>query len=324
MTKAIQIHENGGPEVLKYEDVDVGAPGEGEARVRHTAIGLNFLDINHRMGGHGTPTPPVILGTEGIGIVEEVGPGVTEVKAGDRVGYAPRAGAYSEARLIPADRLVPIPDGIDDRTAAGALMKGMTAEYLIRRCYEVKKGETIVAYAAAGGVGSILCQWAKHLGATVVGIVGSDEKAEIAKANGCAHTINYTNEQIPEKVRELTDGKGVPVVFDSIGGATFKDSLDCLAPRGYMISYGNASGIVDPVPLSDLVSRGSLYLTRPTMGTYCVAREDILAGTKALFDVMQAGHVKISIGQSYALKDMAQAHRDLEARKTTGSTVIEP
>lgn len=323
MTKAVRIHENGGPEVLTYEDVEVGQPGEGEARVKHTAIGLNFLDVYQRIGGHGASLP-AILGTEGIGIVEEVGPGVTEVKSGDRVGYAPRAGAYAEARLIPADRLVPIPDDIDDYTAAGALMKGMTAEYLIRRCYEVKKGETIVAYAAAGGVGSILCQWATHLGANVIGIVGSDEKAEIAKANGCVHTINYTNEKIPERVRELTDGKGVPVVFDSIGGATFTDSLDCLAPRGYMISYGNASGSVDPMPLSDLVSRGSLYLTRPTMATYCAARDDILTGTKALFDVMQAGHVKVAIGQTYALEDVPQAHRDLEARKTTGSSVITP
>ncbi len=324
MTKVIRIHEHGGPEVLKFEDVDVGKPGAGEVRLKHTAIGLNFLDVYQRMGGHGAPALPAALGTEGIGVVEELGSGVTDVKVGDRVGYAPRAGSYSQERLIAADRLVPIPDGIDDDTAAGALMKGMTAEYLIRRCYRVQKGETIVSYAAAGGVGSILCQWASHLGATVIGIVGTEEKAALAKANGCTHTVNYTTENIPEKVREMTDGKGVPVVFDSIGGATFKDSLDCLAPRGYMISYGNASGSVDPVPLSDLVSRGSLYLTRPTMGTYCVARDDILAGAKALFDVMLAGHVKISIGQRYTLKDVPQAHRDLEARKTTGSSVITP
>ncbi|MEQ8193170.1 MAG: quinone oxidoreductase [Rhodospirillales bacterium] len=324
MTKAIRIHQHGGPEVLTWEDVDVGTPGEGEARVRHTAIGLNFLDVYQRMGGHGAPALPAVLGTEGIGVVEEIGPGVSEVKVGDRVGYAPRAGAYSQERLIAADRLVPIPKGIDDRTAAGALMKGITAEYLIRRCYQVKKGETIVAYAAAGGVGSILCQWATHLGASVIGIVGSDEKAKIARDNGCSHTINYSKEKISERVREITGGAGVPVVFDSIGGATFKDSLDCLAPRGYMVSYGNASGPVDPVPLGDLTSRGSLYLTRPTMGTYCVKREDILAGSKALFDVIEAGHVKISVGRTYPLAETAQAHRDLEARKTTGSTVLLP
>ncbi len=324
MTKAIRIHENGGPEVLTYEDVEVGEPGEGEVRLKHTAIGLNYIDIYHRMGGHGGPKPPAIIGAEGVGIVEELGSGVTEIKVGDRVGYGPRAGAYAEERVIAADRLVPIPDGLEDDIAVASIMKGMTAEYLIRRCYPVQKGETIVAYAAAGGVGSILCQWANHLGATVIGIVGSDEKAEIAKANGCAHTVNYKKDKIPEKVRELTNGEGVPVVFDSAGGATFKDSLDCLAPRGYMVSYGNSSGDVDPVPLSDLMSRGSLYLTRPTLGTYCIKREDILASTKALFDVMLAGHVKINIGQRYALKDIQQAHRDLEAGKTKGSSVIEP
>ena len=324
MTKAVRIHENGGPEVLTYEDVEVGNPGDGEVRLKHTAIGLNYIDVYHRVGGHGGPKPPAIIGAEGAGIVEELGAGVTEIKVGDRVGYGPRAGAYSEERIIAADRLVPIPDGIDDDMAASSIMKGMTAEYLIRRCYPVKKGETILAYAAAGGVGSILCQWASHLGATVIGVVGSDEKAEIAKANGCTHAVNYKKDNISETVRELTKGAGVPVVFDSAGGATFKDSLDCLAKRGYMISYGNSSGDVDPVPLSDLMSRGSLYLTRPTLGTYCVQRDDILMSTKALFDVMLAGHVKIKIGQRYALKDIQQAHRDLETGKTKGSSVITP
>jgi len=324
MTKAIRIHEHGGPEVCKWDDVEVGSPGEGQVRLRHTAVGLNYLDVYHRSGVHALDDLPTIIGMEAAGVVEEAGPGVDLFKAGDRVCYGAIRGAYAEERLAPAARLIPIPGGIDDSQAASSMMKGMTSEYLIKRCYEVQAGDTVLFHAAAGGVGVIACQWLKHLGATVIGTVSTDEKAEIAKANGCDHVIISSREKISERVREITNGEGVPVVYDGIGKDTFTESLDSLRPRGLMVSFGNASGTVDPVPLSALVSRGSLYLTRPTVATYTASREDLLASANAVFDVIKGGHVKLAINQTYALKDTAQAHADLEARKTTGATVLLP
>jgi NADPH2:quinone reductase len=324
MTKAVRFHKTGGPEVLVYEDVEVGDPGEGQARVRNTAIGLNFIDTYHRSGLYSLALPSGV-GLEGAGVVESVGKGVTHVKPGDRVAYAGGPpGAYSEVRLAPVDKLVKVPNGISDQQAAAMMLKGLTVQYLIRRVYRVQKGETVLFHAAAGGVGLIACQWLKVLGATVIGTVGSDEKAKIAKAHGCDHTIVYSRENFAERVKEITGGRKVPVVFDSVGKDTFMGSLDCLQPRGLLAVFGNGSGPVPAFDLSLLAAKGSLYVTRPTLMTYTALREDLEAGAKELFDVVKSGKVKIEINQTYKLQDAAQAHRDLESRKTTGSTVLLP
>jgi NADPH:quinone reductase len=322
MTHAIRFHKPGGPEVLVWEEVDVGKPGPGEARVRHTAVGLNFVDIYNRSGLYPVPLPSG-LGGEAAGVVEEIGAGVTDLKPGDRVAYgsAP-AGAYAEERLIPADRLIKLPDSIDDKTAAAMMLKGLTVQYLIRQTYRVKAGDTILLHAAAGGIGLILGQWAKHLGATVIGTVGSDEKAKLAQAHGCAHTIVYTREDFAKRVDEITQGKKVPVVYDSVGKDTFLKSLDCLAPLGLVALFGQSSGSVEPFNLGILAQKGSLYVTRPTLNTYGAKRENLVAMAKELFDVVQSGAVKIEVNQTYPLKDAARAHADLAARKTTGSTVL--
>jgi NADPH2:quinone reductase len=322
MTKAIRFHQTGGPEVLTWDDVEVGKPGPGQARVRHTAVGLNYVDTYIRSGLYPSQLPSG-LGTEGAGVVEEVGPGVTEVKAGDRVAYAGGPlGAYAEARVMPADRLVRLPSSVTDQQAAAMMLKGLTAQYLLRRTYRVKSGDTILFHAAAGGVGLIACQWAKHLGATVIGTVGSDEKAKLAKAHGCDHPIVYTREDFVARVNEITGGKKVPVVYDSVGKDTFMKSLDCLMPLGLLASFGQASGSVGPFDAGILAGKGSLFLTRPTLNTYAAKREDLVAMADDLFSVVGSGAVKIEINQTYPLKDAAQAHRDLQGRKTTGSTVL--
>ena len=324
MTKAIRFHKTGGPEVLVYEDVEVGNPGEGQARVRHHAIGLNFIDTYHRSGLYPLPLPSG-LGLEGAGVVEAVGPGVDYLEAGDRVAYAGGPpGSYSEVRLIPADRLVKLPDAISYQTAAAMMLKGMTTQYLIRSTYPVKAGQTVLFHAAAGGVGLIACQWLKALGATVIGTVGSDAKAELAKAHGCDHTIVYTRENFVERVKEITGGAKVPVVYDSVGKDTFMGSLDCLQPRGMLAVFGNGSGPVPAFDLSLLAARGSLYVTRPTLVTYTAKRADLVAVANELFDIVLSGKVKIEVNQTLALKDARQAHIDLESRKTTGSTVLMP
>jgi NADPH2:quinone reductase len=322
MTYAMRFYETGGPEVLRWEEVEVGQPGPGEARVRHTAIGLNYVDTYVRSGLYPASLPSG-LGTEAAGVVEAVGPGVTEVKVGDRVAYSggPQ-GAYSEERVMPADRLVVLPDGISDQQAAAMMLKGMTAQYLIRRTYKVKEGDTILFHAAAGGVGLIACQWAKSLGATVIGTVGSDEKAELAKAHGCDYPIVYTRENFVERVREITRGEMVPVVYDSVGKDTFIASLDCLRPLGLMVSFGQSSGAIGPIDLGILAQKGSLYVTRPTLRTYAEKRADLLAMAQDLFSVVLSGAVKIEVNQTYRLQDAAKAHEDLQARKTTGSTVL--
>ncbi len=309
---------------MVWEDVEVGEPGPGQARVRHNACGLNYIDTYHRSGLYSLPMPSGI-GQEGAGVVEAVGADVTQVKPGDRVAYGSGpVGAYAEVRLMVADRLVNLPDGISFEQGAAMMLQGMTAQYLLKRTYKVQPGDTILVHAAAGGVGLILCQWAKVLGATVIGTVGSDEKAALAKAHGCDHAIVYTRENFAQRVKEMTVGAGLPVVYDSIGKDTFVGSLDCLRPLGLMVSFGSASGPVPPVDLSMLVSRGSLFLTRPTLVTYTAKREDLVAAAKDLFDVVLSGKVKIEVRQRYALKDAVQAHRDLEARRTTGSTLLIP
>jgi NADPH2:quinone reductase len=324
MTKAIRIHQPGGPEVLVWEDVDVGDPGPGEVRLRHTAVGLNFIDVYHRSGLYPLPVLPTSIGLEAAGVVEAVGEGVDEFAEGDPVAYAaPPMGAYCEARLMPVDRLVRRPEGIDDRRAAAMMLKGMTAEYLLRRTYPVKRGDTILFHAAAGGVGLIACQWAKHLGATVIGTVGTAEKAALAAAHGCDYPIVTGQEDFVARVREITGG-GVPVVYDSVGTDTFEGSLDCLAPRGMLVSFGQSSGKVPPLDTGVLAAKGSLYLTRPSLMAYTASREDLVASAAALFEVVLAGKVRIEINQTYALADAAEAHRDLEARKTTGSTLLLP
>jgi NADPH2:quinone reductase len=322
MPHAIRIHKTGGPEVMTWEEVPVGKPGPREARIRHTAVGVNFVDVYNRMGLYPVALP-VILGGEGAGVVEEVGAEVSDLKAGDRVAYgsAPM-GSYAEARLIPADRLVKLPDGIDDNHAAAMMLKGLTVQYLIRQTYKVKRGDTILCHAAAGGVGLILCQWAKHLGATVIGTVGSDDKAALAKSHGCDHPIVYTRDDFSKRVLEITNGKKLPVVYDSVGKDTFVKSLDCLEPYGLMVSFGNSSGPVENLNLGLLAQKGSLYLTRPTLNTYGAKRENLAAMAKELFDVVLSGVVKIEVNQTVPLKDAARAHRDLEARKTTGSTIL--
>jgi NADPH2:quinone reductase len=324
MAKAIRIHKHGSPEVLQYEDVTVGDPGPGQARIRQTAIGLNFIDTYHRSGLYQLQMPSGI-GLEGAGVVEAVGSGVSWLKAGDRVAYAGGPpGAYAELRLVPADRLVKVPQGISDRTAAAMMLKGLTTQYLIRSTYRVQAGQTVLFHAAAGGVGLIACQWLKALGVTVIGTVGSEEKAKLAKAHGCDHTIIYTKENFAERLKEITDGKKVPVVYDSVGKDTFMGSLDCLQPRGMLVVFGNGSGPVAAFDLNLLAAKGSLYVTRPSLVTYTAKREDLEAMATELFDVVKSGKVKIEVNQTYALKDAAQAHRDLEGRKTTGSTVLLP
>ena len=323
MTKAVKFHKTGGPGVLSFEDVLVGKPGRGEARIRHTAIGLNFIDTYHRSGLYPLPLPSGI-GLEGAGVVEAVGAGVSHVKPGDRVAYAGGPpGAYSEERIMPAEKLVKIPRGVSDDEAAAVMLKGLTVQMLIRRVYRVQKGETVLFHAAAGGVGLIACQWLNALGATVIGTVGSDAKAKIAKAHGCHHTINYSKENFADRVREITKGRGVPVVFDSVGKDTFQGSLDCLQPRGLLAVFGNGSGPVKDVDVN-ILARGSFYLCRPTIMTYTAQRSDLEAGAKDLFSVIKSGKVKIEINQRYALSDAVQAHKDLAARKTTGSTVFKP
>ncbi len=324
MAKAIRFHEKGGPEVLRLEDVTLGDPGPGEARVRHAAIGVNFVDTYFRTGLY-PATLPSGLGTEGAGVVEAVGPGVTHVRPGDRVAYAGGPlGAYSEARVMPAGGLVKLPDGVDERTAAAMMLKGLTVQYLIRRTHRVARGETVLFHAAAGGVGLIACQWLKALGATVIATAGSDEKAALAKAHGADHVIVYTRESFPERVRELTGGRGVPVVYDSVGKATFLGSLDCLQPMGLMVTFGNASGPVQAVDLSLLTQKGSLFVTRPTLFTYIAKREDLEAMAAELFEVVRSGQVKIEIGRTFPLAEAARAHRELEARHTTGSSILLP
>ncbi|MFO1152552.1 MAG: quinone oxidoreductase [Rhodospirillales bacterium] len=325
MPHAIRIHQHGGPEVLVWDEISVGDPGPGEVRLRQTAVGLNFIDVYHRTGLYPLPALPAVIGMEGAGVVEAVGANVTEVARGQRVAYAgPPVGAYAEVRLMPADRLVALPDAIDDRTAAAMMLQGMTAEYLLRRTYKVQAGDPILIHAAAGGVGLIACQWAKALGAVVIGTVGSDAKAELARANGCDHVINYTRDNFAQRAREVTGGEGVAVVYDGIGKDTFAGSLDSLRPMGMLVSYGNASGPVPPFEPAILSQKGSLFFTRPTLMTYNAKHEALVASAKALFEVVASGAVRIIVNQTYALKDTAQAHRDLEARKTTGSTVLLP
>jgi NADPH:quinone reductase len=324
MVKAIRINEVGGPEVMQYVDVEVGEPGPGEARVHQSAIGLNYIDVYFRTGVYPQPLPAG-LGMEGAGTVEAVGAGVTHVKPGDRVAYAGRPpGAYAQARVMPAAALVKLPGSIDFNTGAAMMLQGLTVQYLFRRTYPLRGGETILFHAAAGGVGLIACQWARAIGVNVIGTVGSDEKAALAKAHGCTHTINYNTEDFVARVKEITGGKGVPVVYDSIGKDTFIGSLDCLAPLGMMVSFGSASGVVPPFGLHELASRGSLFVTRPTLFTYTSRREDLENMAADLFGMVESKKIRIEVNQRYALKDVAQAHRDLEARRTTGSTILLP
>jgi NADPH2:quinone reductase len=321
MAHAIRIHQTGGPEMLQWEDIEVGAPGPGQVRLKQTAVGLNYIDVYHRSGIYPLPLP-FVPGMEAAGTVDAVGAGVTELKKGDRVAYASVIGAYAEERLIGADKVVKLPAAIDDRMAAAMMLQGMTARYLIRDIYKVKSGDTILIHAAAGGVGLIVCQWAAALGATVIGTVSNDEKAALAKANGCHHPIVYTREDFQSRVLEITGGQKLPVVYDSVGKDTYMKSLDCLRPRGILVLFGASSGPVPPFDLSLLAQKGSLLITRPTLATF-VATPQLLAENSAdLFDMVGSGKVKIYVNQTYPLKDAAKAHRDLEARKTTGSTVL--
>src|SRR5438876_1525441 len=322
MAYAIRFVKAGGPEVLSWQQVEVGKPGQGQVRLRHKAVGLNYIDTYHRSGLYTLPMPSG-LGSEGAGVVEEVGPGVTGLKPGDRVAYAGGPiGAYADERVIPADRLVPVPAAITDRQAAAMMLKGMTAWYLVRRTHPVKRGETILIHAAAGGVGLIVCQWAKHMGATVIGTVGDDAKAALVKQNGCDHPIVYRREDFVTRVNELTEGKKLSVVYDSVGKDTFYKSLDCLAPLGLMVSFGQSSGAIGPVDLGILAAKGSLFLTRPTLNTYTASRVDLLTAARELFEVVGSGAIKIAVNQTYPLREAARAHRDLQDRKTTGSTVF--
>lgn len=321
---AIRVHEYGGPEVLQYEEIELPEPAAGEVRIRHTAIGLNFIDTYHRIGLYPMPLPTG-LGSEAAGVVEAVGAGVTEVHTGDRVVYTGRpADAYSECRNFPAWQCVRIPDGVSDEQAAAVFLKGLTAWYLLRRSYRVQPGDSILLYAAAGGVGTLASQWAKVLGATVIGIVSTDKKAEQATANGCDHIVMADNDDIPGTVRALTGGKGVAAVYDSVGKESFIDSLDSLMPHGVMVTFGNATGPVDPIAPVELAKRGSLFLTRPILFDFIGTRDDLTMAADELFAVIASGAVKISINQHYGLQDAAQAHIDLEARKTTGSTILVP
>ncbi len=325
MTYAIKIHKTGGPDVLSWEEHDPGIPGPGEARIIHEAVGLNFIDVYHRTGLYPLSALPAVLGLEGAGIVDMVGEDVKELVKGDRVAYAGiPPGAYSEMRCIPAHRLVKLPGAISTRDAAGMMLQGMTARYLLRGCFNVKPGNTILIHAASGGVGSILCQWANHIGAITIGTVGGKEKAEMAKKNGCMHTVLYKDEDFETVVKEITKGQGVDAVYDSVGQATFLKSLDCLRPLGVMVSFGQSSGPVEPFDVNLLAAKGSLFLTRPSLMQYTAKREDLVVHAQDLFDVVTSGSVRVNIMQEYALKDAAQAHIELEERKTTGSTILLP
>lgn len=324
MVMGIRIHATGGPEVLRWEDLEVGRPGAGQVRLRHTAVGLNFIDTYHRTGLYPLPLPAVI-GMEGAGVVEEVGDGVSSVTPGERVAYAGApVGAYAEARLYPADRLLALPEAVTDDRAAAMMLKGLTAQYLLRRTYRVRAGDAILVHAAAGGVGLILCQWASHLGARVIGTVSTDAKAELASANGCHHPIVTSREDFVARTRELTGGEGVAVVYDSVGRDTWEGSLDCLRPLGMMVSYGNASGPVPPIQPLLLSAKGSLFLTRPTLMAYTSRREELVTAADELFAAVGSGAVRVEVRQRYPLREAATAHRDLEARRTTGSTVLVP
>ena len=325
MPKAIVMQETGGPEVLKWVEVEPGPPGAGEALIRQDAVGLNYIDVYHRSGLYPLPALPATPGLEGAGVVEALGQGVTEVAVGDRVAYAGvPPGAYAQVRRIPADKLVKLPDAVSTKQAAAMMLQGMTARYLLFGCYPVKAGDTLLVQAAAGGVGLIVCQWAKNLGATVIGTVGSPEKAELAKTHGCDYPILYNQEDFVRRVREITNGDGVNVVYDSVGRATFMKSLDCLRPKGMMVSFGQASGPVEPLDLGLLSAKGSLFLTRPTLMTYTAKRKDLLEHARDLFAVVMNHKVRVDIRQTYALADAPQAHRDLENRKTAGSSILIP
>jgi len=323
MPKAVRFHKQGGPEVMQFEDVAVGDPGPGQVRIRHTAIGVNFLDTYQRSGLYQMQLP-MVGGNEAAGVVEAVGAGVSELKAGDRVAYTGLPGAYAEVRLAPADRMVKLPSGITDEQAASAMLKGLTVHYLVHTTYAVKKGEMVLWHAAAGGVGLIACQWLRALGVTTIATAGSDEKTALARSHGADHVVNYNRESFVERVKSLTGGKGLPVVYDSVGKTTWEGSLDCLRPRGLMVSFGNASGAVPPVNINILSAKGSLYVTRPTLGTHIASRADLVERASALFQVIQSGKVKIETSARYRLADAQQAHRDLEARKTTGSVILQP
>ena len=324
MVQAVRIHEVGGPEVLRWEEVSVAAPGPGEVRLRQTAIGLNYIDTYHRTGLYKLPALPAVLGVEGAGVVEAVGPGVTTLREGDRVAYAGPLGGYAEQRLIPADRLVLLPEWLDSIQAAAMMLQGMTAEFLLRRVYRVEAGDTVLVQAAAGGVGLLLCQWARALGATVIGTVSSEEKAELARCHGAHHVILYSRENFVERVRELTGGAGVAVVYDGVGQSTFLGGLDCLRPRGLMVSFGQASGAIPPFDPALLGAKGSLYLTRPSLFTYTASRADLEASASALFEAVRTGALVIEVNQTFPLSEAAAAHRALEARATTGATVLLP
>lgn len=325
MSQAVRIHETGGPEVLRLETVDLPEPGPGQARVRHTAIGINYIDTYHRTGVYPLPSLPHGLGTEASGVVEALGSGVEDLAVGARVTYISGVpGTYAEHGLVPADRLVPIPDDVTDEVAAAALLKGMTVEYLVRRTYRVTKGETVLLHAAAGGVGLIACQWLREIGARVIGTVSTEEKAAIAEAHGCTHPIVYTQEDFVERVREITGGAGVPVVYDSVGASTFEKSLDCLEPRGLYVGFGNASGKPPPFDMGLLAQKGSLFLTRPTLFDYVRARRDLLASANHLFGLIGTGEIKIDVRQRWPLAEAAEAHRALESRQTVGASVLVP
>ena len=324
MSKAIVVHELGGPEVLKWEEVPDAAPGPGQARVRHTAIGVNFVDVYFRNGTYKAPAVPFVPGHEAAGVVEAIGPDVTEVAVGDRVAYSFVQGSYAETRNLPAARLVPLPDDIDDRTAAAIMLKGMSAQYLLLRAGRVKRGDTILFHAAAGGVGLLACQWAKHLGVSVIGTVSTPEKARLAFEHGCEHVINYVKESFVHRVHEITHGEGVAVAFDSVGKITFRATLDCIRARGLMVSFGQSSGLVPPLDITLLSIKGSLYLTRPTLASYIGTRPELLETANDLFDVVRSGAVKIKISRVLPLADVADAHRDLEARNSTGSMILVP
>jgi NADPH2:quinone reductase len=323
MAKAVRYHKQGGPEVLQIDDVQVGDPGQGQVRIRHTAIGVNFVDTYQRSGLYPMQLPAV-AGNEAAGVVDAVGAGVTDLKAGDRVAYTGLPGSYCEQRLVPADRMVKLPQGISDEQAASMMLKGLTVHYLIHTTYPVKKGETVLWHAAAGGVGLIACQWLKALGVVTIATAGSDAKTALAKAHGADHVINYTTEKFVDRVKAITGGKGVPVVYDSVGKSTWEGTLDCLSPRGLVVSFGNASGPVAPVNLGILSTKGSLYVTRPTLATHIASRADLVERSNSLFDIVKSGKVKIETTAKYKLADAAQAHRDLESRKTTGSVILVP
>jgi NADPH2:quinone reductase len=325
MVAAVRVHKTGGPEVLTYEQIEVGAPGPGQVKLKQHACGVNYIDTYFRMGMYPSPVGlPFVAGNEGAGEVIAVGPGVSDLKVGDRVGYVAPLGGYSAERLLQADRAVKLPDKITYEQAAGMMLKGMTAQYLLRRTFNVKPGNTILVHAAAGGVGVLLCQWGRALGATVIGTVGSPEKAELAKANGAHHTILYRNEDFAAKVKEITGGKLCDVVYDGIGKTTFPASLDCIRPLGMFASFGSASGPIEAFNINILQQKGSLFATRPTLNTYAAKREDLLAIAQDLFDIVLSGKLKIAVNQKYPLKDAMKSHIDLESRATTGASILLP